>query len=253
VDVEGFEERVEERLEERGLVDAEGDGLYDRYLMALGLMILVIIAFAFTSDGDIGKLTSIVLEAITLLVILRSSRVHRRLLIAVTVVVGLAIAAVVISMLVGDTAGERGPLIVGSLLALIGPPAIIHRLLTHHRIDLTTVAGALCVYLLAGLFFSYVFGIVGEFDAPFFAQENSPTGVDYVYFSFVTLATLGYGDLTPIGDLGRMLAVTEAVAGQLYLVSAVALLVANLGRTRTEATPPSNRSPRRSRRASRDS
>jgi hypothetical protein len=74
-----------------------------------------------------------------------------------------------------------------------------------------------------------------------------------VYFSFVTLATLGYGDLTPIGDFGRMLAVTEAVAGQLYLVSAVALLVANLGRTRTEATPPTNRPPRRSRRATRDS
>ena len=74
---------------------------------------------------------------------------------------------------------------------------IIHRLLTHHRIDLTTVAGALCVYLLAGLFFAYVFWIVGEFDPPFFAQTNAPNGVDFVYFSFVTLATLGYGDLTP--------------------------------------------------------
>ena len=54
---------------------------------------------------------------------------------------------------------------------------------------------------------------------------------------------LGYGDLTPISDLGRMLAVTEAIAGQLYLVSAVALLVGNLGRTRTEAAPPAANRP----------
>ena len=59
-----------------------------------------------------------------------------------------------------------------------------------------------------------------------------------MYFSFVTIATLGYGDLTPHGDLGQMLAATEAIIGQLYLVSAVALLIGNLGRTRTEASPP---------------
>jgi hypothetical protein len=243
-------QKIEQRLEERGLVDPEGDGLYDRYLAALFLLILVIIAFAFSGDGDVGRLVSVVLEGITLLVILRSSRVHGRLLLIATVFVGVAIAAVVVSIVLGDSVGRRGPVIVGALLALVGPPAIIRRLLAHHRIDLTTVAGALCVYLLAGVFFAYVFWTVGEFDPPFFAQTADPNGVDFVYFSFVSLATLGYGDLTPIGDLGRMLAVTEAVSGQLYLVSAVALLVANLGRTRTEAAPPSPNRPlsRRARR-----
>ena len=199
----------------------------------------MIIAFAFSGDGDVGRLVSVVLEAITLLVILRSSRVHRRLLLVATVFVSVAITAVVVSIVLGDSVGQRGPVLVGALLALAGPPAIIHRLLTHHRIDLTTVAGALCVYLLAGVFFAYVYWTVGAFDPPFFAQTDDPNGVDFIYFSFVTLATLGYGDLTPVGDLGRMLAVTEAIDGQLYLVSAVALLVANLGRTRTEAAPPS--------------
>ena len=69
-------------------------------------------------------------------------------------------------------------------------------------------------------------------------QTSAPNSVDFVYFSFVTIATLGYGDLTPHGDLGKMLAATEAITGQLYLVSAVALLIGNLGRTRTEASPP---------------
>ncbi|MEP6622954.1 MAG: potassium channel family protein, partial [Acidimicrobiia bacterium] len=63
-------------------------------------------------------------------------------------------------------------------------------------------------------------------------QTHSRAAVDFVYFSFTTLTTTGYGDLTSRLDLGRMLAISEALLGQLYLVSVVALLVANLGRPR---------------------
>jgi len=243
---ENIEARVEGTLEARGLIDVEGDGLYDRYLLALGLLIAVIITFAFSGDGNVGRLISVVLESVTLLVILRSSRVHQRVLLAAGILVAIAVFASVVAILLDDTAGRRGPVILGAVLALAGPPAIVRRMLSHHLIDLTTVAGALCVYLLAGLFFAYVFWTIGEFDAPFFVQTSTPQGVDFVYFSFVTIATLGYGDLTPAGDLGKMLAATEAVVGQLYLVSAVALLIGNLGRTRTEASPPvQNRPPSR--------
>jgi hypothetical protein len=246
----GVEAEVRASLEERGLVDTEGDGLYDRYLLALALLVATIITFAFTSDGNLGRFATVAIESVTLLVIMRSSRVPRRLLLAATALVVLACAGSVVSIALGDSVGRRGPAFIGLLLAVLGPPAIMHRLLSHHRIDLTTVAGALCVYLLAGLFFAYLFRVVGELDPSFFVQTDDATGVDYVYFSFVTLATLGYGDLTPRGDLGRMLSATEAILGQLYLVSAVALLVANLGRTRSEATPrPVKRPPsRRSRR-----
>ena len=56
--------------------------------------------------------------------------------------------------------------------------------------------------------------------------------VDFIYFSFTTLTTTGYGDFTAGTSLGRMLAISEALVGQIYLVSVVALLVANLGRER---------------------
>ena len=208
----------------------------------------MIIAFAFSGDGNVGRLVSVVLEGLTLLVILRSSRVHQRVLLAASALVGLAIVACVVAILLDDTAGRRGPVILGAVLALVGPPVDRPPAVDPPHIDLTTVAGALCVYLLAGLFFSYLFWIIGEFDAPFFVQTSTPNSVDFVYFSFVTIATLGYGDLTPHGDLGRMLAATEAIIGQLYLVSAVALLIGNLGRTRTEASPPDvNRPPSRAR------
>jgi uncharacterized membrane protein len=73
---------------------------------------------------------------------------------------------------------------------------------------------------------------------PFFANVDAPDGTDYLYFSFVTLTTVGYGDLVARGSLGRMLAVSEALLGQLYLVTVVALLVGNVGRPRRASGEP---------------
>lgn len=95
-----------------------------------------------------------------------------------------------------------------------------------------TILGALSIYLLIGTFFAALFRAVAAFsNEPFFVTKAART-VDYLYFSFVTLTTTGYGDLTARTDLGRMLAVTEALLGQLYLVSVVALVVGNIGRER---------------------
>src|SRR5262249_23429183 len=199
---------VQRDLEERGLVggDAEGDGLYDRYILALVLLVLTIVVFAFTSDGRFGRFLTVLLESVTLLVILRSSRVGKHVLIGGAIFVTIATASAGTALFLSDSLGARGPAVIGAILAVVGPPVVIRRLLTHHQIDITTVAGALCVYLLAGLFFAYLFAAIGAIDPPFFTQTSNATGVDYVYFSFVTIATLGYGDLTARGDLGRMLA-----------------------------------------------
>jgi voltage-gated potassium channel Kch len=53
-----------------------------------------------------------------------------------------------------------------------------------------------------------------------------------VYYSFITLTTTGYGDFVPLADVARMVAVTEALLGQVYLVTIVALLVSNVGGSR---------------------
>ena len=67
--------------------------------------------------------------------------------------------------------------------------------------------------------------------APFFVQTTAPASAEYVYFSYTTLATVGYGDFTAATSLGRMLVGLRGLVGQLYLVSAVALLVGNIGRS----------------------
>ena len=120
------------------------------------------------------------------------------------------------------------------LLTLLAIGAIIHWVRLHAEINMLTVLAAVCIYVLLGLSFAFTFECVGEFGSrPFFTAHEAGTRSDYTYFSFVTMATVGYGDLIAKGGIGRALAVTEGLLGQIYLVTTVAALVGNLGRTRT--------------------
>jgi uncharacterized membrane protein YeaQ/YmgE (transglycosylase-associated protein family) len=126
---------------------------------------------------------------------------------------------------------------VNGLLVAVAPVAIarslLHDLREQHEVTVATLAGVLSIYLLAGMFFSFLYGVVGAVDADaLFAQLDTSDREDQLYFSFVTLCTVGYGDLTPAGGLPRAFAVTEMLAGQIYLVTIVSLIVSNLGARR---------------------
>ena len=106
---------------------------------------------------------------------------------------------------------------------------IVLSVITKGEVNRQSITGAVCVYLLLGMIFLFVYGVIATLgDGPFFAQGTDGTRALRVYFSYVTLATLGYGDYTPAGNLGHALAVVEALLGQLYLVTVVALLVARM-------------------------
>jgi uncharacterized membrane protein len=120
------------------------------------------------------------------------------------------------------------------LLVVVAPVAILRRLVEHPVISLNTFYGAICVYLLIAMFFATAYGLIAIISGDqFFAQLTMPPkdtpAVDYLYFSFVTITTTGYGDFTAATSVGRMTAVLEAIFGQLYLITVVALVVQNLG------------------------
>jgi hypothetical protein len=90
------------------------------------------------------------------------------------------------------------------------------------------IVGAAIVYLLMALAWSFLFGVLeslhpGSFSFP--EIQTISTNRNFLYFSFVTLTTLGYGDITPVTTMARSLSFLEAVIGQLYLVVQVAWLV----------------------------
>ena len=147
----------------------------------------------------------------------------------------LALAIAAAAEIFGSRAYVSGlsPL-VSALFVIASIVFIVRRLATHSRVTVRTVFGALCVYLFGALLFALVYHLVALMSGePFFVQTDNPSGVDYIYFSFITMATVGFGDLSPATDLGRMTAVVEAVGGQLYLVVVVALFVSNLGHQKT--------------------
>jgi ion channel len=119
--------------------------------------------------------------------------------------------------------------LVSALLTFAIVAVIALSVVSKREVDRQAITGAICVYLLLGMVFMFVYGTAATLgDGPFFLQGTDGTRALRTYFSYVTLATLGYGDYTPAGNLGHALAVVEALLGQLYLVTVVALLVARM-------------------------
>ena len=119
-----------------------------------------------------------------------------------------------------------------ALLLMVTPVVVIGRLLMRPKITLDTVAASLAGYLQIGLLFAAVYSLVSQIETvPFFATGSDLLSTfDFQYFSFITLTTVGYGDLTPATNAGRSLAMLEAVIGQVFLVTIVAVVVGNIGR-----------------------
>ena len=116
-----------------------------------------------------------------------------------------------------------------ALLLVILVLAIGSRLVRHRRVTSQTVLAVVCVYVLFGLIFALgEYGVSGLTDQQFFVQTDDPTVADFVYFSFVVLTTLGFGDFTPATDAGKAMVSFEALLGQIFLVTVVSRLVGAL-------------------------
>jgi Ion channel len=123
------------------------------------------------------------------------------------------------------------PFLLLALLLVATPIAIVRRVLTHTRVNLETIFAALSVYVVIGLIFGQLFIGISHIatNPPFLAQTRHATPSDCVYLSFVTLTTVGFGDLTPRTELARSVVVLEALIGQVFLITLVARLVAMFG------------------------
>jgi hypothetical protein len=202
------------------------------YGLVLLTITLAIVIASLSQAGPFSQWVSLLLIGVALLLALRTAEVHPRtqrlasVLIAIALVVGLLSSLPLITIVAGSLI-----LVIGAALIAATSIVLAARLVRNPEVTLQTIVGALCVYLLIGLFFSFVFSTTSLFTGvPFFTSIEAASSSDYLYFSFVTLATVGYGDLVARSNLGRMLAATEGLTGQLYLVTVVALLVSNLNR-----------------------
>jgi Ion channel len=133
--------------------------------------------------------------------------------------------------LIGAISGDKFWLEVGALvqvcLLAAAMAAVLVRVVSTPEVSVRTILGAISVYTVLGLLFAFLFEAIGRFQgSPFFESHPTLHHSDYLFFSYTTLTTTGYGDLVPGGQPGRMLAGIEMLMGQIFLVTLVAGLVA---------------------------
>lgn len=211
-----------------------------RYLDRFGLLLVIttiaVVTLSLIDLGQarddvsstVGQLTVSVFVGATLLLALQASGVRRRYQLIANIVIGVGILASLGAVLVqvvgdGEARGLGATSVIWTVLSLLAPILVITRLVQHRRATVRTLLGAVSAYLLLALAFTFIFLDINAFGEPFFGAVEPTTS--FMYYSLVTITTLGYGDLAAAEPIGRLMSTIEAVVGQVYLVTFVAMIV----------------------------
>ena len=204
------------------------------------LLLLIGISLAFqlgAGDTAAARVITLLLQWFALFAALSVSGAHRWIIHAASIAAAVAVLGALGLFIGSGEVDDAASRLVSLMLVVLAPMAILRGIVRQAReagaITMRTMFGVLCVYLLVGMAFAFAYGAIEAItNRAFFAQIPSGDQSDFLYFSFATLTTTGFGDLTAATSLGRSFVITEALSGQIYLVTVVALIVANLGQNR---------------------
>jgi Ion channel len=197
---------------------------------AFGLvLLLVLVTYVLTSLLTNGGWSAVVLTlatSTTSVVALTSSHARAGLVRAAIWLSALTVALAA----VGAAGGSHLWLNLASLIQIslltVAMAAVLRRVVTSTKVESRTILGAISVYTVLGILFTFLYGAIDRVQSgPFFEGVAHPAGSDFIFFSYTTLTTTGYGNLVPGGQPGRMISGLEMMAGQIFLVTLVAGLV----------------------------
>ena len=198
---------------------------------AYGIVLLLIlttfvVSMTLPSHGWLGQVTAVAVAGVTAIVALTSSDVHPG---RVRLATGAGLVAVVAAILANAVPSDALlglAFVIDALLLLVAAGTILRRVVRAAEVDFRTILGAVSVFTLLGLLFGFLFIALGGLQgSDVFAGVSHAETRDYLFFSYTTLTTTGYGNLVPAGDIGQILAVFEMLTGQVFLVTLVAGLV----------------------------
>ncbi len=209
------------------------------YFLFVGLLILLVVEPFLQGMHSSGALIQLAFTSV-LVVGVFSMAPNRRVF-----QLGLGLAAIGVAGAVGYLRTESVALRVVDLVAIICfcllaiGVAIRQVVFVPGSVTLNRVVGALSIYLLLGVVWAILFGLVELVDPAAFHYVGHAAGdplENFLYYSFVTLTTLGFGDIRPVHPVARTLAYLEAVIGQLYIAVLIASLVGRYVAGRTSET-----------------
>ncbi len=206
----------------------------DSYILLFVLLLIDYLVLILIDSARWGGLWHIVPIAVTVLVGLHTSGAKQRTIRIATLILAFALLAAIAQAINDDHQVGATAFFMSAILLAVTALTILGRILRHRHVSIETMFGAVDVYILIGLIFSSIFiGIAlvssSHHWGSFLAQPGPHDSSDYVYLSFVTLTTVGFGDLTPYTNLARSVVVLEALIGQIFLVTLVARLVTLFG------------------------
>jgi Ion channel len=197
----------------------------ERYFFLFGLLLLDICVIGLVGTGRWSTFAYTPLTAAILLLALATSEAKRRTMRIAWAAAGIAVLASLAVAATDATRFNGWVYFMLFALLLISPAAIGRRILTSRRVTLRLLVAAICVYLMIGLLFTFVYLGVNGVHPDFFSQGAQKDPSIYLYFSYITMTTVGFGDFTPGAAVPRVLVILEAMLGQVFLVTAVARLV----------------------------
>jgi Ion channel len=194
-------------------------------LVLLLVLVTYVLTFLLANHGWNAVLLTLATSATSILALV-SSHVRARLIRTAIWLSALTVGLAAIGAASGDrTWLNFASLIQISLLAL-AMGAVLLRVVTAAEVGSRTILGAISVYTVLGILFTFAYGTIDRIEGgPFFEGVSQPHGGDFIFFSYTTLTTTGYGNLVPAGQTGRMISGLEMMIGQIFLVTLVAGLV----------------------------
>jgi hypothetical protein len=162
----------------------------------------------------------------TSIVALTSSHARPGVVRRAVVVAGLAILLAIASAAFGGRLCLNIASFLEIVLLVVAMGAVLQRVLTSDSVSSRTILGAISVYTALGIVFTWAYGLIDRIEGGgFFGEAVQTQGSDFLFFSYTTLTTTGYGDFVPVGHVGRMASGFEMMLGQIFLVTLVAGLV----------------------------
>jgi hypothetical protein len=203
----------------------------DSYGLVLLLVVVTYVVPVSLTEAWAGSIV-LTVQLATVWLTLRTSRARRMTRLVAGIVLGLAAVVAVVSFFTHEPGAERGVIFaLCCLLYLIAPFSIVRERMLRREVDIETLLGSVAAYLLIGMFFAFAYKTAGEFGSmPFFGPAGHGTLSQDMFFSFVTITTVGYGNLVPAANPGQTLAVLEALTGQLFLIVAVGKIISSMPR-----------------------
>lgn len=212
------------RTRERWLQRAER--VSDAFGLVLALVLTTYVLTSLLSNHGWAAVVLTVATSATSVVALTSSHARPWAVRAAVALSALTIGLAAIAAATDERTWLNFASAIQVILLTVAMAAVLRRVVTAPEVGFRTILGAVSVYTVLGILFTFLYGTIDRIqDGPFFEGMASPEGSDFLFFSYTTLTTTGYGNLVPGGQPGRLISGLEMMIGQIFLVTLVAGLV----------------------------